>query len=538
MTKNQKRTPYPSTLSTWLVIAIFATCGCGNNDEVLPTTSDTSGSGGQSAEETPIAEGWSEQSHGNSADPNYDVVFAQDKVQRLDIVIGADDFALMQADVDDFVAEQESGPSGGGPPEGGPPGGGPPPNEAIVACEGKQQGDSCEYQYQGATVSGACMPDPHQDRLICVENAGGPGGTDRDPIYVPATLQYEGKTWPYVGIRYKGNSSLRFSWSKGIRKLPFRLELDEYEDQYPATKNQRFYGFKELTFAPGYYDPSYLHDALASEIFDDLGVPAARTAFWAVYVDMGDGAGPTYWGLYTMIEDPTDAMMDRVYGDDSGNMYKPERGCADWSCFDEEAFVKKNNEEQADYSDVQGAIDAVLADRSDAASWRANLEQTIDVSGFIRWLAVSTVIVNWDSYGMAPHNYYLYSVPNDSGRLVWIPWDHNMSLAYYPKGALSLRLDEVAENWPLIRYIIDDPVYGAEYRQQLAATLQGPLEATQFEARALALHELIAPYVQQEQAPYTQLESYADFEQSLSGNDGLYEHVADRLDEVQTLLAD
>lgn len=147
-------------------------------------------------------------------------------------------------------------------------------------------------------------------------------------MYVPVTLGFEDRTWPYVGMRFKGNSSLKYSWEEGTLKLPFRLEIDEYEDTYPSTDDQRFWGFKELTFARGYYDSSYLHDALAAEIFVELGVPAAKTAFYEVHVDEGDGDGSKYWGLYTIIEDPSDAMMDRVYGDDSGNLYKPENQCA------------------------------------------------------------------------------------------------------------------------------------------------------------------------------------------------------------------
>ncbi len=507
-----------------IAIVAFALGGCGSEAEGGPsTTTDTSGGGQGGGGHSAV--GWTEESHGNSVDANYDVVFAQGTVQRLDIVIAAEDLAAMLADVDDYVEEQEGG---GGPPVG------PPPPQAIAACQDADEDDACQYQYEGDTVEGTCLPDPHQPRLICV-NMGAPGASDRDPIYVPCTLWYDEKSWPQVGIRYKGNSSLRFSWEQGVRKLPFRLELDEYEDQYPDTKNQRFYGFQELTFAPGYFDASYLHDALANEVFNDLGVPAPRTAFWAVYVDEGDGV-PQYWGLYTMIEDPTDAMMTTVYGDDSGNMYKPERGCADWTCASEDGFVKKNNEDEDDYSDVAAAVTALLADRSDAEAWRTGLEATFDAAGFLRWLAVSTFIVNWDSYGMTPHNYYLYGVPSQSGRLVWIPWDHNMSLDYYPRGNLTLALDEVEDSWPLIRYLLDDPVYAAIYYEELERALDGPLEVQAFSARAQELHDLISPYAEQEQEPYTQLSSWQAFESSVSGPDGLVAHVEERRAAVVELL--
>ena len=61
---------------------------------------------------------------------------------------------------------------------------------------------------------------------------------------------------------------------------------------------------------------------------------------------------------------------------------------------------------------------------SNAEAWRAGLEAVFDVDGFLNWLAVNTVIQNWDTYGLMSHNYYLYNDPI-SGLLTWIPWDNN-----------------------------------------------------------------------------------------------------------------
>lgn len=450
----------------------------------------------------------------NDTAPDYDVVFPRDAVLRIDIAIAPDDFAAMQADLDDLIAGDD---------------GGPPPPAAFDACGGVAIGEPCEYASGGATVTGACVPDMGDPEAgVCIDR----GGDDaRDPIYVPATVRFDGCEWPYVGIRYKGNSSLRYSYEAGVQKLPFRLQFDEFEDAHPETQDQRFFGFKEFGFAPGYYDSSYLHDTLAAEIFAAHGVPVARTSFYEVQVDVGQG--DVYWGLYTAIEDPSDAMLDRVWGDDSGNLYESEGPpCGDWTCFDEASFVKKNNEE-SDWADVQAAIEALGSGAGD--DWRAGLDASFDVAGFLRFLAVSTVIVNPDSYGLSPRNYYLYGAPADGGRLAWIPWDHNMTLAEYRMmGQLSLTFDEVGDEWPLIRRPIDDPVYAGAYREALAATLDGPLEIEPFAARAQALHDLIAPSVEAESAPYTQLRDPAEFASSV---DDLVAHVAARREAVEAVLA-
>ena len=128
-------------------------------------------------------------------------------------------------------------------------------------------------------------------------------------------------------------------------------------------------------------------------------------------------------------------------------------------------------------------------------------------------------------------------MPERGGQLTWIPWDHNMALAHYPMGSLSLGMDEIGDEWPLIRLLLDDVSYAAAYRQELAAAVTGPFALQAFADRALQLQALIAPHVEAEQTPYTQLESIEAFEQSVGGPEGLVEHASARHQAVQAFLA-
>ena len=65
----------------------------------------------------------------------------------------------------------------------------------------------------------------------------------------PAPVVYQGRTWWRVGLRDKGRSSLRFGYEEGVGKLPFRLDFDQFEDDNPDLADQRFWGFKKMTFA-------------------------------------------------------------------------------------------------------------------------------------------------------------------------------------------------------------------------------------------------------------------------------------------------
>ena len=320
-------------------------------DDIWEAGGDTWETGGDTADAAPggLCEGddasvvrpahWTEASHCKGADPNYNLLFDDGVVHRIDITLTA---AAYQATMDDLeTLLSSSGPPDG--PPGGPPGGGPP---------GMTDLDDME-----------------------------------DPVWVEATVGLNGLTWEHVGMRYKGNSSLSAAWQSGIRKLSFRLNFDKYEDDYPELENQRFHGFKKMTFSNGYKDSSLIRDKLAGDIFRDGGVVAARGAFARVYVDTG--SGPIYFGLYTMIEDPSNKLLDTQFDDDSGNLYKPEGEGATWEAFVEEDFEKKTNEDEADFSDIIAAIDALNADRSDAESWREGLDAVLNVDEFLRFLAIN-----------------------------------------------------------------------------------------------------------------------------------------------------
>jgi spore coat protein H len=494
-------------------------------------------------------DGWTETTHGKDTPPDYDRLFSTSVVHAIDIKIDPDDFAAMQAD----LAEVVGGGFGGGEP---PDGGMLPPSNT---CEGLALGDPCEVTVP-APGTGTCQS--FDNMLVCVpEGGGGPGGPGgdpgggggfslQDPIYVPVEVVHDGHTWWHVGMRYKGNSSLSSSQQSGQAKLPFRLNFDKYEDDFPEIEDQHFYGFKDLTFGSNWSDDSQIREVFAAELFRDRGVPAAKSAFYRVTIDVGEG--PVYWGLYTAVEDPSDAMLDAQFGNDTGNLYKPEGTGADWTVFDPEGLPKKTNEDAADWSDVEAAIAALHADQTDASAWRDGLETSLDVDAFLRWLAVNTAMQNWDAYGQMAHNYYLYGDPDDSGRLRWIPWDHNLSMmsqgGFMMGGGGGPEVDapteilhrNVGASWPLISRVLADPAYAIRYRELLVESQGGLFEEGAASRRLRELHDLVAPHVVGEQgevAGFTTISSAAAFLASIDGETGLIAHFAARRTRVADALA-
>lgn len=529
--------------------------------------------GSSSTQQRPT--GWSTLSHSKSAAPDYDMVFADNTVKRMDIEITPEHWQEMQDDMTTLFGSGNGGFGGGGQPPGGFA-----PGEAPEGFERPE----VTFDEAGNPVFPEGFTPPERPAGAEGGMGGPPGGgggglgdDGENPMWQEATIRFEDQEWQYVGIRYKGNSSLRSSWGR-TEKMPFRLNFDHFEDAHPEIDDQRFYGFKKLTFSSGFSDDSLIREKVVADIFREAGVPAPRTAFYRVYVNYGEGE--KYWGLYTLVEPPADPMLETQFGSDKGNLYKPSGSGARFVTFDQDAFDKENHEEAADWSDIQAVFTALHADRSDAARWRQGLEQVFDVPHYLRYLAVNTLIQNWDTYGRMEHNYYLYTDPANQ-KVRWIPWDNNMALGGGMGGgmrpgntttanpntetatvsmpsdttedtgtttttapafngrnggggpggnALSLALtaEEVGDNWPLIRYLIDDPVYQQVYREEVEKAMNGAFAIGPTRQRYQQAHDLIRPYVigeNGETSEATLLSSPEAFDPAL---ETLFEHLESR----------
>lgn len=366
--------------------------------------------------------------------------------------------------------------------------------------------------------------------------------TDQTPTFVDTTITFDDRVWEHVGMRFKALNAAQKTIENGSEKFSFKLTFDRFEDQHEETKNQRFYGFKKLDFSSNHKDDSFLHEVLATEIFRDGGVPAARAAFYRVHVDVG--RGPVYWGLYTMLEDPDDdPMILEQLGRRGGNLYQPAEGGADWTSFVEADFEKENFQEQADFSDVKAAIEALHDTDLPASEWRENLEARFNVDGFLDFLALNTAIVNGDAYGCEAENYYLYGVPEENGRLHFLPTDLNeafvgnvvscgsTSSAATQDMAADLFHPHVGDEMPLISLLLADDTYRARYEEHLADALEGAFDIEPFTERVKELHKLIRPHVigdEGETTTFTSLSSESAFEESAEDDAGLLAHVENR----------
>ena len=437
-----------------------------------------------------------------SDEPDYDVVFPQDEVNEITISISPENWELMMEDMTALYGEQGSDPGTRSDQKAGPP-----------------NADGNKFPPPG--IDGERKPPPGMNpEQAGVGRLG--GADDQNPVWVESEIRFDGGSWEHVGIRFKGNSSLRSTWVNGSLKIPFKLDFDQYEDEYPETEDQRFYGFKQLSFASNYRDDSVLREKIAADLFREAGVPAAETAFYAVNIDYGEG--PVYFGVYTVVEVVDDTLIETQFSDDDGNVYKPEGSGATFAAgsFSEASFDKETNQNEDDYRDILALHDALHdhSRTSDPESWRESLESVFNVDSFLNWLAVNTVIQNWDTYGVMNHNYYLYNDP-ESGLLVWIPWDNNSSLKsngqLRDRESLRLDLSGVGDNWPLVSYLRDDPIYYQRYLFYMDEFLTDVFSLEEMAETYQYYHDLITPYILDEGEDFTQISSSQAYSKSVTG---------------------
>jgi spore coat protein CotH len=207
---------------------------------------------------------------------------------------------------------------------------------------------------------------------------------------------------------------------------------------------------------------------------------------------------------------------------------------------------KRTNEQDEDWTDIQDAIAVLHAPKTDREQWRRKFEARFDVPVFLRWLALNTIIGNVDAYGgVSGHNYYLYGSPRHRDRIFWIPWDHDLAMPTgglgtpAPGTTIDLFHDRVGAAWPLIRFLMDDPVYRQAYRANVEQLLATVFEPSKVAVTLRSEQARIAPFVsgpQGELPGRNFVGTPAQFDASVYGANGLIAYVNNRVAAVQAAL--
>jgi spore coat protein H len=213
--------------------------------------------------------------------------------------------------------------------------------------------------------------------------------------YVPGELR-EGETvLARVGVRLKGS---RGSFRALEQKPGIAIKFDEY------IEGQSYRGFKKLLFNNSVQDSSYVAELLATGLFRDAGVPAARVTHARMRLNGRD------LGLYVVVEAMNKDFLKHNFGSGKGNLYEI-------FVQDINGHVDQDNGEDEYQADLRGLHEAcVIPDPT--ARW-GQLNKVLDMDRFISFVAMEMLTSHWDGYAAACNNTRVYHDP-DTDKMVFI----------------------------------------------------------------------------------------------------------------------
>ena len=127
--------------------------------------------------------------------------------------------------------------------------------------------------------------------------------------YSSCTVVIDGEKYANIGIRAKGNTSLRQMDSE---RYSFKLEFDQYDS------SKSYYGLDKLCLNNLIQDNTMMKDYLVYQMMADFGVDSPLCSYTYITVNGED------WGIYLAVEGVEDAFLERNYGSDAGELYKPD----------------------------------------------------------------------------------------------------------------------------------------------------------------------------------------------------------------------
>ena len=332
--------------------------------------------------------------------------------------------------------------------------------------------------------------------------------------YIPATVEIDGEAFRQVGLRAKGNNSLRLTAEYGLSRYSLKLEFDHYTDG-------SYHGLDKLSLDASFQDNSYLKTWLAFDIMEFLGVPTPLRSFVWVTVN----GQP--WGLFLAVEEPEEAFARRNFGANHGQLYKPDyRSLAEENA---DVHLRYTTDEPEDYPGIfeNAKLDPSPADRQrlvdslKTLDSGQRLEEAVDVDEVLRYFVGQVFVMNWDSYlGHTGHNYFLYE---EDGVISILPWDYNLAFGTYALGMTDPITDpNVLLNYPILtpapgEHMTKRPLYHQlmqveEYFQQYQAYFRWFLaeyvESGELSAALWQTAELIAPYVEADPTAFCSYEDH------------------------------
>lgn len=373
--------------------------------------------------------------------------------------------------------------------------------------------------------------------------------------YALCSVVIDNETYKNVAIRAKGNTSLTQVDSYGNDRYSFKIEFDHYD----STKS--YYGLDKLSLNNIIQDNTYMKDFLTYQMMQKFGVDAPLCSYVNITVNGED------WGLYLAVESIEEAFLERNYGSDYGELYKPDsmsmgggrgngdkfdmakvgempqtpngerptdsdfqgkempnRGAAGGGMGSDDVKLIYSGDEYDNYTNIfdnaKTDITNVDKDRLIASlkqlNSNENIDKVVNLDEVIRYFVVHNFVCNFDSYtGSMIHNYYLYE---KDGQLSMIPWDYNLAFGGFEdvKDATSLvnyPIDSpvsggTVDSRPMLAWIFNNEEYTELYHKYFDEFIQTYFDSGYYSETIDSTREMIAPFVESDATKFCAYEEF------------------------------
>jgi hypothetical protein len=275
--------------------------------------------------------------------------------------------------------------------------------------------------------------------------------------YVSATVREGNHTLTNVAIHLKGMGSFRTV----DEKASFAVKFDEY------ARDQQYLRFTKLMFNNSVQDPTYLAEWLATGLFRDAGLPAARVTHARVRLNGRD------LGLYVVIEGMNKRFLKQHFRNANGNLYEG-------YLQDIDTVLDQDGGPTTDQADVQALLAACSV--PDLTQRFSSISRVLDVDKFASFAAMEILTGHWDGYAIHTNNYRLYHDPA-ADKMVFIT--HGLDWAFR-RPNISIQ--------PPLKSIVGRAVFQTSEGQKLFREKIGTLYTNVFRVPAITnrLNEALA----------------------------------------------
>ena len=274
---------------------------------------------------------------------------------------------------------------------------------------------------------------------------------------IEADMTVDSKTYPRVGVRFRGNTSYR-RLPSGSQKKSFNITTDAF------VLDQEVLGYHSLNLNNGFHDPTFTREVIMYQICRRY-MCAPKANFVKLYLNN------EFWGIYINVQQPNKDMMEEWFATNDGNRYRcapPSTGqphnnsALVWLGSNVQTYKLSYDFKQGDGTDLVHLIDVL--NNTPTVNLQAALPKVYSVDQGLWYCIVMNCMLQTDSYIGSGKDHFLYH-DQEHDTFHHFPFDVNECLGGEGQGnpTLSPFYNTTRSTKPVLSRTLQFPDWKARY---------------------------------------------------------------------------